>query len=109
MQMTEVMVASQRDTPKRLRHAEIDDVHPRHIAVKIRVFPVICVNRQRRRNGVKCLRIEISNWAATLDAFVIAGVLGEQQRNDPAAIETAIARLCRAGFHAIEAEPETTR
>ena len=65
--------------------------------------------RQRRRNGAKCLRIEISNWAATLDAFVRAGVLGEQQRNDPAAIETAIARLCRAGFHAIEAEPETTR
>ena len=31
-------MASQRDTPKRLRHAEIDDVHPRHIAVKIRVL-----------------------------------------------------------------------
>ena len=59
--------------------------------------------RQRRRNGIKTLRIEISSWAATLDAFVKAGVLGEQQRTDRAAIEVAIARLCREGYRALMA------
>jgi hypothetical protein len=65
--------------------------------------------RARQRNGVKCLRIEISNWAATIDAFVRAGVLAEEQRNDDRAIETAIALLCRAGFRAVQAGIEKVR
>ena len=65
--------------------------------------------RARQRNGVKCLRIEISNWAATIDAFVRAGLLAEEQRNDDRAIETAIAQLCRAGFRAVQAGFEKVR
>jgi hypothetical protein len=65
--------------------------------------------RARQRNGVKCLRIEISNWAATIDAFVRAGVLAEEERNDDRAIETAIAVLCRRGYRAIKGERETDR
>ena len=59
--------------------------------------------RARKRAGARCLRIEISNAAQTLDAFVKVGVLAEEQRNDGRAIETAIAQLCRAGFGAIQA------
>jgi hypothetical protein len=36
-------------------------------------------------------------------AWVALGLLTEDQRNDDRAIEAAIARLCRAGFRAIEA------
>jgi len=60
-------------------------------------------HRQRQRKGDRCLRIVISSAEQTLSALVRIGVLAENQRNDDAAIETAIAQLCRAGFQAIEA------
>src|ERR1700758_2321436 len=48
--------------------------------------------RARKRDGARCLRIEISNAEQTLDAFVKIGVLG---RNDDRAIEAAISVLCK--------------
>ena len=60
--------------------------------------------RARRRNGARCLRIEISNAEQTLDAFVKIGVLAEEQRNDAQAIEAAISLLCKRGYTAIKAE-----
>jgi len=60
--------------------------------------------RARRRNGARCLRIQISNAEQTLDAFVKIGVLAEERRNDDKAIEHAIAVLCRRGYSAIKAE-----
>ena len=65
--------------------------------------------RTRRRNGTRCLRIEISNAEQTLDAFVKIGVLAEERRNDDQAIETAISTLCQRGYRAIKAERETHR
>jgi hypothetical protein len=65
--------------------------------------------RARRRNGARCLRIEISNAERTLDAFVEIGVLAEERRNDNRAIEAAISALCRRGYSAIKAERETDR
>jgi hypothetical protein len=46
--------------------------------------------RARRRNGARCLHIEISNAEQTLDAFVKIGVLEEERRSDNRAIEAAI-------------------
>jgi hypothetical protein len=62
--------------------------------------------RQRRRNGIRTLRIEISNWTRTVAAFVKAGLLSEDQRADPdpVAVEKIIAQLCRRGFAALVAE-----
>ena len=65
--------------------------------------------RARRRNGARCLRIEISNAERTLDAFVRIGVLAEERRNDNRAIEAAISALCQRGYSAIKAERETDR
>src|ERR1700758_4187405 len=65
--------------------------------------------RARRRNGARCLRIEISNAEQTLDAFVKIGVLAEERRNDDRAIEAAISVLCKRGYSAIEAARETDR
>jgi hypothetical protein len=65
--------------------------------------------RARKRKGARCLRIEISNAAQTLDAFVNIGVLADDRRNDDKAIEHAIAVLCRRGYRAIAAEQETDR
>jgi hypothetical protein len=65
--------------------------------------------RARRRNGARCLRIEISNAEQTLDAFVKIGVLAKEQRNDAQAIEAAISLLCKRGYTAIKAERETDR
>ena len=65
--------------------------------------------RARRRNGARCLRIEISNAEQTLDAFVKIGVLEEERRNDNRAIEAAISALCQRGYSAIKAERETDR
>ena len=47
--------------------------------------------RKRKRAGSRCVRIEVTDWAETLDAFVKIGVLGAEQRNDDKAIEAAIA------------------
>ena len=63
-------------------------------------------SRARKQGGARCVRIEVTDWAETLDAFVRIGVLAEDQRNDDRAIEAAIAQLCRAGFRAIEARQE---
>jgi hypothetical protein len=60
-------------------------------------------HRQRQRKGARCLRIVISDAEQTMSAFVRIGVLAEDQRDDDAAVESAIAQLCRAGFRAIEA------
>ena len=60
-------------------------------------------HRQRQRKGARCLRIVISDAERTLDALVRVGVLLSERRNQDAAIEAAIAQLCRAGFRAIEA------
>jgi predicted GNAT superfamily acetyltransferase len=65
--------------------------------------------RARKRNGARCLRIEISNAEQTLDAFVKIGVLAEERRNDDRAIEAAISVLCKRGYSAVKAERETDR
>src|ERR1700756_3474916 len=65
--------------------------------------------RARKRNGARCLRIEISNAEQTLDAFVKIGVLPEERRNDDWAIEAAISVLCKRGYSAVKAERETDR
>jgi hypothetical protein len=36
-----------------------------------------------------------------IEAFVEAGVLAQAKRDDPAAIEAAIARLCREGYRSV--------
>jgi hypothetical protein len=55
------------------------------------------------------VRIEVTDWAETLDAFIKIGVLAEERRNDDTAIEAAIAVLCRRGYRAIKAERLTDR
>jgi hypothetical protein len=65
--------------------------------------------RKRKQAGARCVRIEVMDWAETVDAFVKLGVLAEERRNDDEAIEAAIATLCRAGFRAIKAGTETPR
>ena len=52
----------------------------------------------------RCVRIEVTDWAETLDAFIRIGVLKAEQRNDDKAIEAAIAVLCRRGYRAIKAD-----
>jgi hypothetical protein len=47
--------------------------------------------RKRKQAGARCVRIEVMDWAETLDAFVRLGVLPAEQRNDDTAIEHAIA------------------
>jgi hypothetical protein len=63
--------------------------------------------RARQRNGTRCLHIEITNAEQTLDAFIRVGVLQAERRNDDAAIEAAIATLCRAGYRAFKSRAET--
>ena len=58
--------------------------------------------RKRKRDGARCVRIEVTDWAETLDAFVRIGVLKAEHRNDDTAIEAAIAVLCRRGYRAIK-------
>jgi hypothetical protein len=65
--------------------------------------------RKRKQAGAHCVRIEVTDWAETLDTFVKLGVLPAERRNDDEAIEAAIATLCRAGFRAIKAGTETPR
>ena len=64
--------------------------------------------RVRKQVGARCVRIEVTDWAETLEAFVRIGVLAEDQCNHDAAIEAAIAQLCRAGFRAIEARQKAS-
>jgi hypothetical protein len=52
------------------------------------------------------LRISIPNAQHTLDEFVRVGVLQADRRNDDAAIEEAIAQLCRRGHRALVDERE---
>jgi hypothetical protein len=65
--------------------------------------------RARKRNGTRCLRIEISNAEQTLDALVKIGVLPQERRNDDRAIEAAISVLCKRGYSAVKAERESDR
>jgi hypothetical protein len=65
-------------------------------------------HRQRQRKGDRCLRIVISDAEQTLSAFVRIGVLAEDECNENAAIEKAIAQLCREGFRAIEARQKAS-
>jgi len=58
--------------------------------------------RKRKQDGARCVRIEVTDWAETLDAFIKIGVLAEERRNDDTAIEVAIAVLCRRGYRAIK-------
>jgi hypothetical protein len=60
-----------------------------------------CARRYRlhKRNGARCLRIEISNAEHTLNAFVKIGVLAEEWRNDDVAIEAAAAVSGRVSCH----------
>ena len=37
--------------------------------------------RKRKQNGARCVRIEVTDWADTLDAFVKLGVLAAERRN----------------------------
>jgi hypothetical protein len=64
--------------------------------------------RARKQAGARMVRIEVTDWAETLDAFVRIGVLAEDQRNDHRGIEAAITQLCRAGFRAIEARQKAS-
>jgi hypothetical protein len=63
--------------------------------------------RKRKQAGARCVRMEVTDWAATLGAFVGIGVLKAEHRNDDTAIEAAIAVLCRRGYRAIKGERET--
>jgi hypothetical protein len=56
--------------------------------------------RARKQDGTRLVRIEVTDWAETLDAFVRIGVLAEDQRNDDAAIEAPRlrARFISAGL-----------
>ena len=45
-------------------------------------------HRERRRQGTRCVTVEVSQ--GELDAFVLRGYLGENQRGDGAAIKKAI-------------------
>ena len=65
--------------------------------------------RAHKQDGARCVRIEVTDWAETLDAFVRIGVLKAEQRNDDKAIEATIAVLCRRGYRAIKAERLTDR
>ena len=65
-----------------------------------------CRYRARKRNGARCLRIEISDSERTLDAFVKIGVLAEERRSDDRAIEAAISALCQRGYSAVKAEQD---
>src|SRR6516225_3920347 len=51
--------------------------------------------RARKQDGARCVRIEVTDWAETLDVFVRIGVLKAEQRNDDRAIEAAISVLCQ--------------
>ena len=64
--------------------------------------------RARKQAGARIVRIEVTDWVATRDAFVRIGVLPEDQRNNDRAIEAAIAQLCRAGFRAVEAQQKAS-
>lgn len=64
--------------------------------------------RARKQVGARCVRIEVTDWAETLDAFIKIGVLDAEQRNDDKAITAAIAQLCRAGFRAVEARQKAS-
>jgi hypothetical protein len=50
------------------------------------------------------VRIEVTDWAETLAAFIKVGVLSAEERDDDKAIEAAIAVLCRRGYRAIKAD-----
>lgn len=65
-------------------------------------------HRQRQQNGARCLRIVICDADRTLDAFVRVGVLAEAERNNDAAIERAVAQLCREGFQSINARQKAS-
>jgi hypothetical protein len=45
-------------------------------------------HRERRRQGTRCVTVDVSQ--GELDAFVLRGYLGEDQRGDGAAIKNAI-------------------
>jgi hypothetical protein len=62
--------------------------------------------RARKLAGARIVRIEVMDWAETVDAFVRIGVLKAEQRRNKA-IEAAIAVLCRRGYRAIKGERET--
>ena len=65
--------------------------------------------RRRRRNGIKLLVVKIASAEQTVDSWIALGLLSEEQRGDNAALEAALARLCRAGCHAIQAGAEAPR
>jgi hypothetical protein len=54
--------------------------------------------RSRLGAGAKCLTIEVSDWAGTIEAFIKAGVINEEQRDDKKAIGHAVAVLARRGY-----------
>ena len=60
--------------------------------------------RKRKQAGSRCVRIEVTDWAETLAAFIKVGVLSAEERDDDKAIEAAIAVLCRRGYRAIKAD-----
>ncbi|MGY8683235.1 hypothetical protein Q2941_36480 [Bradyrhizobium sp. UFLA05-153] len=64
--------------------------------------------RARKQAGARMVRIEVTDWAETLDAFVRIGVLADDERKDERALERAIAQLCRAGFRAVEARQKAS-
>jgi hypothetical protein len=57
--------------------------------------------RERKKTGARTLRITIPNAEHALDEFIRVGVLSPDRRNDDAAIEEAIAELCRRGHRAL--------
>jgi hypothetical protein len=65
--------------------------------------------RQRRRNGIKVLIIEVANAEQTLDAWIELGLLSETQRNDPKSISVALAVLARAGARSLREGSEMPR
>jgi hypothetical protein len=48
-------------------------------------------HRERRRQGTRCATVDVSQ--GELDAFVLRGYLGEDQRGDAGAIKKAIEGL----------------
>jgi hypothetical protein len=76
------------------------DVGPKSGAERVREY------RERKKIGTRTLRITIRNAERTLDEFIRVGMLSADRRNDDAAIEEAIAQLCKRGHRALVAERE---
>jgi hypothetical protein len=62
------------------------------------------LHRARKRNDVKCLRIQLQGWSQTASDLVEVGLLTPEQRDNAAAIESALAHLTRLGYSALKSK-----